>query len=56
VAGIGPAGERGVLFAAIMNDADRAAGRSGVGAVMGLKNLKAVAVYKLNQLGLSAAE
>ncbi len=41
---IGPAGERGVLFAAIMNDRDRAAGRSGVGAVMGSKNLKAVAV------------
>lgn len=41
---IGPAGERGVLFASIMNDKDRAAGRSGVGAVMGSKNLKAVAV------------
>jgi aldehyde:ferredoxin oxidoreductase len=45
VACIGPAGERGVLFAGIMNDKDRAAGRSGVGAVMGSKNLKAVAVY-----------
>lgn len=44
VASIGPAGEKGVLFAAIMNDRDRAAGRSGVGAVMGSKNLKAVAV------------
>ena len=44
VACIGPAGERGVLFASIMNDKDRAAGRSGVGAVMGSKNLKAVAV------------
>ena len=32
---IGPAGERKVLFAAIMNDRDRAAGRAGVGAVMG---------------------
>ena len=41
---IGPAGERGVLFASIMNGGDRAAGRSGVGAVMGSKNLKAVAV------------
>ena len=41
---IGPAGERLVLFASIMNDRDRTAGRSGVGAVMGLKNLKAVAV------------
>jgi len=44
VACIGPAGEKLVLFAAIMNDKYRAAGRSGVGAVMGAKNLKAVAV------------
>ena len=42
---IGPAGERRVRFAAIMNDRDRAAGRAGVGAVMGAKNLKAVAVH-----------
>lgn len=41
---IGPAGESGVLFAAVMNDRHRAAGRSGVGAVMGSKNLKGVAV------------
>ena len=41
---IGPAGERQVLFANIMNECGRAAGRSGVGAVMGSKNLKAVAV------------
>ena len=33
-----------MLFAAIMNDMHRAAGRSGAGAVMGSKNLKAVAV------------
>jgi aldehyde:ferredoxin oxidoreductase len=39
---IGPAGENLVLMAAIMNDKDRAAGRSGVGAVMGSKNLKGV--------------
>ncbi len=44
VACIGPAGERKVLFAAVMNDRDRAAGRSGVGAVMGAKGLKAVVV------------
>ena len=44
VACIGPAGERLVLFASINNDRDRAAGRSGVGAVMGSKNVKAVAV------------
>lgn len=41
---IGPAGERLVRFASIMNDKDRAAGRSGVGAVMGSKKLKAVVV------------
>ena len=44
VAAIGRAGENGVLFAAIVNDLHRAAGRTGVGAVMGSKNLKAVAV------------
>lgn len=44
IACIGPAGERLVLFAAVMNDKDRSAARSGVGAVMGSKNLKAVAV------------
>jgi aldehyde:ferredoxin oxidoreductase len=44
IACIGPAGENRVLFACIMNDLHRAAGRSGVGAVMGSKNLKAVAV------------
>jgi len=42
VACIGPAGENRVPFAAIMNDKDRAAGRGGLGAVMGAKNLKAV--------------
>ena len=41
---IGPAGENLVKFACIMNDKHRAAGRSGVGAVMGSKNLKAIAV------------
>ena len=38
---IGGAGENKVLFAAVVNDLHRAAGRSGVGAVMGSKNLKA---------------
>lgn len=41
---IGPAGENQVLFAAIMNDYARAAGRTGVGAVMGSKKLKAIVV------------
>lgn len=44
IACIGPAGENLVHFACIVNDKHRAAGRSGVGAVMGSKNLKAVAV------------
>jgi aldehyde:ferredoxin oxidoreductase len=41
---IGLAGERGISFAAVMNDRGRAAGRCGMGAVMGAKNLKAVTV------------
>jgi aldehyde:ferredoxin oxidoreductase len=44
VACIVPAGERMVLFANVMNECNRAAGRTGVGAVMGSKNLKAVAI------------
>ena len=44
VSSVGRAGESQVMFAAIVNDLHRAAGRSGVGAVMGSKNLKAVAV------------
>jgi aldehyde:ferredoxin oxidoreductase len=45
VAVIGEAGERSVLFAGIYCDNGRTAGRTGLGAVMGTKNLKAVAVY-----------
>ncbi|MBN2027357.1 MAG: aldehyde ferredoxin oxidoreductase family protein [Actinobacteria bacterium] len=41
---IGPAGENGVRFAAIVNEIGSVAGRCGLGAVMGDKNLKAVAV------------
>ena len=44
ISSIGGAGENGVLYAAIVNDLHRAAGRSGVGTVMGSKNLKAVAI------------
>lgn len=44
IACIGPAGENLVRFAAIINDGHRAAARSGVGAVMGSKNLKALAI------------
>ena len=45
IASIGVAGESLCRYACIMNDRDRAAGRSGVGAVMGSKNLKAIAAY-----------
>jgi len=44
VASIGPAGEKLVRIACIMNDRSRAAGRCGLGAVMGSKNLKAIAI------------
>jgi aldehyde:ferredoxin oxidoreductase len=43
IASIGPAGENRVRIAAIMNDKHRAAGRCGLGAVMGSKHLKAIA-------------
>ena len=44
IACIGQAGENLVKYACIVNDKHRAAGRSGVGTVMGSKNLKAIAV------------
>ena len=44
VACIGPAGENLVLMACIINDEHRAAGRTGLGAVMGAKKLKAIVV------------
>ena len=44
VACIGPAGENLVRFASVANDGGRQAGRTGAGAVMGAKNLKAIAV------------
>ena len=44
VACVGPSGERLVRYAAIMNMRNRAAGRTGMGAVMGAKKLKAIAV------------
>jgi aldehyde:ferredoxin oxidoreductase len=50
---IGPAGEKRVRFAAIMNDRDRAAGRAGVGAVMGAKQLKAVVVLGEGDVALA---
>jgi aldehyde:ferredoxin oxidoreductase len=49
VAVIGEAGERGILFSSICCDHGRMAGRTGMGAVMGSKNLKAIAVYGKNK-------
>ncbi|MEY4725344.1 MAG: hypothetical protein RL043_1493, partial [Pseudomonadota bacterium] len=51
ISSIGAAGENQVLFAAVVNDLHRAAGRSGVGAVMGSKNLKAIAVRGTKGVG-----
>jgi aldehyde:ferredoxin oxidoreductase len=51
VSSIGRAGENGVLYACVVNDLHRAAGRSGVGTVMGSKNLKAVAVRGTKGVG-----
>lgn len=45
IASIAPSGEAGVAISTIMVDRVRSAGRGGLGAVMGSKNLKAVAVY-----------
>lgn len=56
VASIGQAGENKVKFACIINDKHRAAGRSGVGAVMGSKNLKAIAVRGTNGINISQPE
>jgi aldehyde:ferredoxin oxidoreductase len=47
---IGGAGEKQVLFASIMCDHGRMAGRTGLGAVMGSKNLKAIAVRGTNEI------
>ena len=52
VAVIGPAAEHGVLFAGIYCDHGRTAGRTGLGAVMASKNLKAIAVHGRQTLPL----
>jgi len=56
VACIGPAGERQVLISAIINDKHRAAGRGGLGAVMGSKRLKAVVVRGKEKVGIAKEE
>jgi aldehyde:ferredoxin oxidoreductase len=49
---IGQAGENLVKFSAVMNDKGRAAGRRGLGAVMGSKKLKAIAVSGSNAINV----
>ncbi|WP_455367331.1 aldehyde ferredoxin oxidoreductase family protein [[Eubacterium] cellulosolvens] len=53
---IGPAGERLVKFAAVMHTAHRAAGRTGLGAVMGSKRLKALAVQGTGKVSVAKPE
>ncbi len=53
VSAIGEAGEKLCRFAAIINDEFRAIGRTGMGAVMGSKNLKAVAVRGTNDVNVA---
>jgi len=53
VAAIGPAGENQVHFAAIVSSGNRVNGRTGMGAVMGSKNLKAIAVRGSRSLELA---
>lgn len=56
VAVIGEAGERGVLYSSICCDHGRMAGRTGLGAVMGSKNLKAIVVYGKNKITVAHEE
>lgn len=56
VAAIGPAGEKLVRIACIINEKSRAAGRTGLGAVMGSKNLKAIAVRGTRDVGIAKPE
>ncbi len=56
VSAIGPAGEKLCRFAAIINDEFRAIGRTGMGAVMGSKNLKAMAVRGTRDVNVADLE
>ena len=53
---IGPAGEKLVRFACVVNELKHANGRTGMGAVMGSKNLKAIAVRGTNKLEVKDLE
>lgn len=54
IACIGESGEKMAPIACVMNDEGRAAGRGGVGAVMGSKKLKAILVYGKNKIAVAA--
>ena len=56
VALIGPGGEKGVKYACILNELKHVNGRTGMGAVMGSKNLKAVAVRGKKKMALHSPE
>jgi aldehyde:ferredoxin oxidoreductase len=56
VLGIGPAGEALIPFSLILCDHGRVAGRTGLGAVMGSKNLKAIAVHGSHRIPLGNSE
>jgi aldehyde:ferredoxin oxidoreductase len=56
IAQIGPGGERLIRFACVINDLKDAAGRTGMGAVMGSKNLKAIAARGHKPVGLADSE
>ncbi len=56
IASIGPAGENRVVYAAVMNEGHRAAGRGGAGAMMGSKNLKAIAVKGTGKIEVADPE
>jgi len=56
IVSIGPAGEKLVRFACVTIDGHAYAGRTGIGAVMGSKNLKAVVVYGTKNCGVFDTE
>ena len=56
VANIGPAGENLVKYGAIINDEGRAVGRCGLGALMGSKNLKAIAIHGVERVEIADNE
>ena len=56
IASIGPAGENLARMACILNDQNRAAGRCGMGAVMGSKRLKALIIYGTQKISVADKE